>query len=220
MTTIAEEVLLLAYSEAEGRQLVGSSELDAALGGALLAELAIHDRIDLAGKRVTVRDPASLGDEELDAALARIAGESRERKPEWWVQKLHSTKLRKRLLSRLAERGVLREEQYRILGIFPATRYPERDPSIEQGVRERVQSVLSGTDPDKRIAVLVAVLHAAKIDRKAFPGASKKRIREITEGEWAGAAVAKTIASINAAVMVAVMSGTVTGDSSGGGGGQ
>ena len=152
MTTIAEEVLLLAYSEAEGRQLIGSSELDAALGGAILAELAINDRIDLAGKQVTVRDATPLGDEELDAALARIAGEPRERKPEWWVQKFHSAKLRKRLLSRLAERGVLREEQHKILGIFPSTRYPERDPSIEQGIRERVQSVLSGTDPDERIA--------------------------------------------------------------------
>jgi hypothetical protein len=216
MTTIAEEVLLLAYGEEEGRQLIGSSELDAALGGSILAELAIHDRIDLADKRVTVRDTTPLGDEELDAALTRIAGESRERKPEWWVQRLHSTKLRKRLLSRLAERGVLHEEQYRILGIFPATRYPEQDPRVEQGIRERVQSVLSGADPDERIAVLVAVLHAAKIDRKAFPGASKERIREITEGDWAGEAVAKTIASINAAVMVAVMSGVIAGGSSAG----
>lgn len=220
MTTIAEEVLLLAYSEAEGRQLIGSSELDAALGGAILAELAINDRIDLAGKQVTVRDATPLGDEELDAALARIAGEPRERKPEWWVQKFHSAKLRKRLLSRLAERGVLREEQHKILGIFPSTRYPERDPSIEQGIRERVQSVLSGTDPDERIAVLVAVLHAAKIDRKAFPDASGDRIREITEGEWAGEAVAKTIASINAVIMVAVMSGAIAGASSAGASGQ
>ncbi|MEV7907880.1 GOLPH3/VPS74 family protein, partial [Streptomyces anulatus] len=83
MTIIAEEVLLLAYGEVEGRQLVGSSELDAALGGSLLAELAVNGRIDLADKRVTVLDPTPLGDEELDATLARIAAEPKERKPEW-----------------------------------------------------------------------------------------------------------------------------------------
>src|ERR1044072_8144044 len=121
MTTIAEEVLLLAYDEEQGRQLIGSSELDgalggavlaglaAALGGALLAELTVGGRIDLADKKVTVLDATPVGDEELDAALARIAAESKARKPEWWVQRLHSGKLRRRLLSRLAERGVLDE---------------------------------------------------------------------------------------------------------------
>ncbi|MGV9773240.1 GOLPH3/VPS74 family protein [Streptosporangium sp. NPDC003464] len=214
MTTIAEEVLLLAYSEAEGRQLVSSSELDAALGGALLAELTVNGRIDLAGKKVTVLDPTPLGEEELDATLARIAADTKERKPDWWIYKLHSAKLRKRLLSRLAERGVLGEETRKILGIFPSTRYPERDPSVELAVRERVQSVLSGAVPDRRIAVLIAVLHAAKIDRKAFPGASKERIKEITEGDWAGEAVAKTIAAINAAVMAGVIAASVAASTS------
>ncbi|GAA3079181.1 GOLPH3/VPS74 family protein [Streptosporangium carneum] len=211
MTIIAEEVLLLAYSEAEGRQLVSSAELDAALGGSLLAELAVNGRIDLADKKVTVLDPTPLGEEELDATLARIAAEPKERKPDWWVHRLHSAKLRKRLLSGLAERGVLGEEQRKILSVFPSTRYPERDPSVEQGVRERVEAVLAGADPDERTAVLIAVLHAAKIDRKAFPGASKERIKEITEGNWAGDAVAKTIAAVNAAIMSAVVAGAVAG---------
>ncbi|GII04800.1 GOLPH3/VPS74 family protein [Planobispora takensis] len=200
MTTIVEEVLLLAYSEDEGKQLVGSLQLDAALGGALLAELAINDRIDLSGKKVTVKDTTPLGDPELDATLARIA-EDKERKPDRWVYKLYSNKLRKRLLTGLAERGVLGEEHRKILGIFPSSRYPERDPRIEQAVRERVQNVLNGAEPDERVAVLIAILHAAKIDRKAFPEAGKERIKEIAEGDWVGDAVAKTIASINAAII-------------------
>ncbi|MBB2908798.1 hypothetical protein FHS43_000044 [Streptosporangium becharense] len=215
MTTITEEVLLLAYDEQEGKQLIGSTELDAALGGALLAELAVEGRIDLADRKVTVRDTTPLGDEELDAALERIAAESKPRKPEWWVQRFNSGKLRKRLLARLAERGVLREEQRRILGIFPSTRYPESDPEIERGIRERVRGVLAGADPDERTAVLIAVLHAAKIDRKAFPDARKERIKEITEGDWAGEAVSKTIAAVNAAVMTAVIAGAVAASTSG-----
>ncbi|WP_329088350.1 MULTISPECIES: GOLPH3/VPS74 family protein [unclassified Streptosporangium] len=209
MTMIAEEVLLLAYDEEEGRQLIGSSELDAALGGAVLAELAVAGRIDLADKKVTVLDATPVGEEELDTALARIAAESKPRKPEWWVQRLHSGKLRGRLLSRLAERGVLDEERRKVLGIFPSTRYPERDPGVELAIRERVQSVLSGATPDERAAVLIAILYAAKIDRKAFPGASKERIKEITEGGWAGEAVSQTIAAINAAVMAAVLAAVV-----------
>ncbi|GLX02208.1 hypothetical protein Misp02_62940 [Microtetraspora sp. NBRC 16547] len=211
--TIAEEVLLLAYREDTGKPQIGSVELDAAVAGAILAELAVNGRIDLDGKKVVAKDATPLGDEELDAALARIAGDARERKPEWWVGKLDSRKLRGRLLSRLAGRGVLSEEQTRILGIFPSTRYPELDPAPEREIRQRVESVLGGADPDERTAVLIAVLHAAKLDRKAFPDAPRKRFKEIAEGEWAGAAVKKTIASIHAAVMTVTIAAATAGAS-------
>lgn len=201
--TIAEEVLPLACRDDTGTPLIGSVELDAALAGAVLAELTVSGRIDLERKKVMVTDPAPLGDEELDAALARITGEGKERKPEWWVGKLNGGKLRKRLLTRLAARGVLSEQERKILGIFPATRYPELDPSVEQGIRRRIEGVLGGTEPSERDAVLIAILNAAKLDRKVFPRASRKRIKEITEGEWAGAAVRKTITAVHGSVVAA-----------------
>ena len=61
--TIAEEVLLLAHSEEEGRQLIGSSELMASLAGAMLAELALAGKVALSEQKVTVTDPAPMGDE-------------------------------------------------------------------------------------------------------------------------------------------------------------
>ncbi|MEU1877606.1 GPP34 family phosphoprotein, partial [Streptosporangium sp. NPDC020072] len=207
MTTIAEEILLLAYDEAEGRLLTSSIELDAALGGSLLAELAVNGRIDLADRKVTVLDPTPLGERELDATLALIAAETRRRKADWWVRKLYSSGVRKRLLSGLAERGVLDERRHKVLGLFPSTRYPERDPRIEREIRQRIGDVLTGAEPDERSAVLIAVLHAAKIDRKAFPGADKARIKEITEGRWAADAVARSIAAVNAAVVGAGVGG-------------
>ncbi|GGO77706.1 GOLPH3/VPS74 family protein [Nonomuraea cavernae] len=208
--TIAEELLLLAYSEDEGKQLISATQLDAALGGAILAELAVNERISLSDAKVSVLDPTPLGDEELDAALARIAAENKERKPAWWVQKLYSATLRKRLLTRLAEAGVLAEERGKVLGVFPTTRWPEADGSVEADVRERVAGALGGADPDARTAVLVAVMHASKLDRKAFPGADKERVKEIAEGAWAGDAVATTIAAINSVIMIAATTAAVT----------
>ncbi|WP_432928103.1 GOLPH3/VPS74 family protein [Microbispora sp. CA-135349] len=207
--TIAEEVLLLAYREDTGKPVIGSVELDCALGGALLAELAVRGRVDLDGAKVVPVDHTRLGEEELDATLTRIAEEPRPHKADWWVGKLRAGRLRKRLLTRLAARGVLNEQQSKILGIFPTTRYPELDPSPEKGVRERVQSVLAGAEPDERTAVLIAVMHAAKLDRKAFPDAPKGRIKEIAQGQWTGEAVRKTIASVHAAVAAATTAATV-----------
>ncbi|GAA2410379.1 hypothetical protein GCM10010404_80440 [Nonomuraea africana] len=207
--TIAEEVLLLAHSEQDGKQLIGSTELDAALGGAVLAELAVEGRIELSQKRVVVKDAGRGGDPELDAAMARIIEDGKERKPAWWVAKLGKGKLRTRLLTRLADTGVLTQERGKVLGIFPTTRWPEADGRVEAEIRARVAAVLGGADPDERTAVLIAVLHAAKLDRKAFPGVSKERIKEITEGAWAGEAVAKTIAEINAVIMIAATSAAI-----------
>ncbi|WP_182905061.1 GPP34 family phosphoprotein [Microbispora sp. H13382] len=213
--TIAEEVLLLAYREDTGKPMIGSLELDCALAGALLAELAIRGRVGFDGKKLRVEDGAPLGDEELDATLSRIIGEARRRDASWWVGKLRMGRLRKRLLTRLAARGVLSEQEGKILGIFPTTRYPELDPRHEQGVRERVQNVLTGAEPDERTAVLFAVMHAAKLDRKAFPGAPKDRIKEIAQGQWTGEAVRKTIASVHAAVVAATTAAAVAASAGG-----
>ena len=213
--TIAEELLLLAYSEEEGKQLISATQLDPALGGAILAELAVNERVALYGKKVSVVSATPLGDDELDATLARIAAEGKERRPDWWVQRLHSTKLRRRLLTRLAESGVLTEERGKVLGIFPTTRWPEADGRVEAEVRQRVGDVLAGAEPDARTAVLIAVMYAAKLDRKAFPGASRKRVKEIAEGEWAGDAVAKTIAAINSVVVIAASTAAMGAISSG-----
>lgn len=206
--TIAEELLLLAYREEDGKQLIGSTHLDSALGGAVLAELAVNERVDLSDKRVAVVDPTPLGDDELDATLARIA-EEKPRKPDWWVSKISSSKLRRRLLTGLAGAGVLTEERGRVLGVFPTTRWPEADGRVEAEVRERVTSALAGFDPDARTAVLIAVMHASGLDRKAFPDASEARVKEIAEGAWAADAVAKTIAAVHAAIVTAAVTAAV-----------
>ncbi|WP_214108107.1 GOLPH3/VPS74 family protein [Acrocarpospora catenulata] len=210
---LAEELLLLAYHDETGKALVGG-ELNVAIAGALVAELAINGRIDLDGKKVAVVDPSPLGDDELDAVLARMAGEAKVRKPAWWVGRISSEKVRRRLLGRLAERGILSAQQVKVLGIFPATRYPEQDGGVERELRQRVASVLAGAEPDARLAMLIAVLQASGVLKKTFPDAPKDRVKEITEGAWAGEAVRATIAAVNAAIMSAVIAAVVAGSTS------
>jgi len=208
--TIAEEILLLAFGEDDGRQLLSAIQLDPAVAGALLAELALHERITVQDKKVRLIDTSPVGDEELDAVLARIAESPREHKPAWWVQRVQSAKLRTRLLHRLAAAGVLAEERGRVFGIFRTTRWPELDGSVEAAVRERVAGALGGGEPDPRTAVLIAVMHAAKLDRKAFPDADKERVKEIASGTWEAEAVAQTIAAINAGISIAVTTAAIT----------
>jgi hypothetical protein len=78
---IAEEYLLLALDDKTGKPLIGSDRLEPALGGALIAELALLERIGVTPKeagwskrgRVAITSLKPTDDPELDAALQRLA---------------------------------------------------------------------------------------------------------------------------------------------------
>ena len=73
---LAEDLLLLVTDDVSGRLLAPAAQVDAGLGGANLAELALLNKVDLSGEgeagkagRLVVRDRSPAGDEVLDAAL-------------------------------------------------------------------------------------------------------------------------------------------------------
>ena len=73
---LAEDLLLLVTDDTSGRLSAPAAQVDAGLGGANLAELALMNKVGLSGQgdqgkpaRIIVRDPSPAGDEVLDAAL-------------------------------------------------------------------------------------------------------------------------------------------------------
>ncbi|MQA94302.1 MAG: GPP34 family phosphoprotein [Streptosporangiales bacterium] len=219
--TLAEEFLLLAYDESSGRPLAGGTEINCGLAGSLLLELTLHGRVDLAHGRVAAIDRTPVGNPEVDTALDRIGDELKPRKADWWVRKLQGKELQRGLLDGLAQRGVLSEEQHRVLGLFPVQRFPERDPGPELAVRTRLADTLRGVQQaDDRTAALLCLVHACRMDRKVFPdidrGLVKRRMKEISDGAWAGKAVRSVIDSINAAVIAAVVAASTAGGAASG----
>ncbi len=74
---IAEDLVLLVTDDETGKRSVTGTGYDAALGGALLMELALRERVDVEGEgrrtRVVVRDGSPTGEPLLDDALARLS---------------------------------------------------------------------------------------------------------------------------------------------------
>lgn len=227
MTTLAEDVLLLLTDDATGRHQLDGSSLDTVLAGALLLELALAGRLDvrtrhglLTRHRTVVLDPAPVGDPVLDDAL--VAAQDKDRSPQDLIRHL-GTGLRRRLLERLAERGVLSLDADKVLGIFPRERWPAQDSTHEDQLRHRLHDVLVvGTTPDQRTGALVALLSAADrahrvladLDRDQRRRA-KARGAEIAEGAWAADAVRRVIADTQAAlVAVTVAAGAAASSSS------
>ena len=215
---IAEDLLLLAYDDETGKSLIDATRLDYGLAGALLLELSLLDKVTVAGPgeevkrdRLVLRDTAPVGDDILDHALTLLS-DDQGAKPKNVLGQLRKG-ARDRLLRRLAERGLLREEAGKVLGIFPTTRWPAADASHEAAVRQRLHDVLvTGLEPDPRTAALVSLLLAVDGLRKAVPSedrrAVKRRAKEISEGAWAADAVKRAVQEVQAAVTAAIVAST------------
>ncbi|KMS82266.1 GOLPH3/VPS74 family protein [Prauserella rugosa] len=217
---IAEDLLLLAFDDTEGKPVSGIENLDQAVAGALLLELTLLGKVDVTGEadggkagRIVVRDATPVGNTELDAALAVLDGEQGA-KPQDAVARLAKDDPVDRLLSGLADRGVLRRESRKVLKLFPVTRWPAADSRHEEQLRAELHRVLDeGGEPDDRTAAVIALLVATKSVEHALPTddpkATRKRAEQIAEGNWGGDAVRKAVDEITAAVMVAVMAAVV-----------
>jgi hypothetical protein len=217
---IAEDLLLLLTADDTGRLRVLSTNMRVALGGALLAELALMHRVDLAGpdervkqRRLIVRDAGLTGDSVLDEALATVVRKEG-RKPQNVVAAL-GMRTRVRLCERLAEAGLLRAEEVRILGIIPTRRWPAEHTDHEASVRAGLITALrQGGTTDARTRALVSLLHALKAVHKAVDpdsaGLSKPELKasakRIAEGNWVGKAVRSAI-DTETAIIAASSSG-------------
>jgi Golgi phosphoprotein 3 (GPP34) len=209
MTLIAEDLMLVLLGEQTGKPLVDSTKLPRVLAGAVVLELAMIGAVRIGGKnRVVVAGPPP-----ADPLLARgheIVGTARSPlKPQKVIEKLHR-KLDKEVAARLAYQGLVVEHHEKILGLFPTTSWPSKDPSRRNSMIQWIGSaVVDGTTPPPEIAALIAMLSAVDAIPKVLPGAdkkaAKKRAKEIAEGEWASEAVRKAVQDVNTAVMAAVM---------------
>ena len=219
---LAEDLLLLVTDDASGRLSVPAARVDAGLGGAILVELTLRNKVGLTGEqdqgrpgRIIVRDPSTAGDAILDAALEIVLA-YQGKWPSTVIRPL-SRNLRRTLYERLAGNGVVRAEKGRILGVFPVRRWPAQDDSHEAEVRRLVtQALVQQVAPDTRTAALIALVHALRCEDKIVDprphGLSRRQLRaraeEIAEGNWASEAVRKAIEEMMAAVVAASTAAT------------
>ena len=208
-----DEIMLLALRDEKGTIETGAW-YQQAVGGAVLAELVMEERLKIApdGKKslVKVRSRHDVGDELLDEWLDRIAAD-KVRRVDHWVSKIAGTKdLKGRIARGLARRKILRVSEDKVLLIFSRKIYPEMDPEPERALRERLRSaVLSERgDVDARTSVLLALAKGTGLIELVFDKKERKRherrIEAVIDGDACGTAVRDLVAATKV-VMTAVV---------------
>jgi hypothetical protein len=212
VVTLAEELYLLADDSTTGRPLIDPTHLGLGLGGALLLDLALRQRVALVDSHVTVTDPAPTGDPLLDAALATLSAETRPHDPEHWVRHL-ARGVRHAVQDRLVAAGVLQRDDRKVLGFIPVHRTHEADGRLHHELVDHLHdAVVLGHRPSRETAALASLALAVGLERHLFPRSDRRaveqRMAEIAEGQWVGSAVRHVIDADNAAMGITPLPGS------------
>jgi|GEM_PF-1940706 len=190
--SLAEELVLLSYDDS-GTATVASPELDYAVAGAVLCDLAVGGQIAidadgrvLADDNPTAGNPADdsqadddpaggyapggapgrgHGRELLDQVRTRIQAEPGRATRDWVVDLSHGVV--EEVLDGLVASGVLRRERDRVLWVLPRTRFAPPDgvePPAETETRRRLAAAERGAGPvGPRTAALACLLNALDV---------------------------------------------------------
>jgi len=208
---LAEDLLLLAWNPDSGRPHGAMAlQLTPAIGGALLLDLALRDRL-----RIEVDVPRAssrpTGDALLDEVTQLLREGRRRRKLKGWVRKVGTTARRDQVRDRLVARGLLVAEHDRVLGLFPRTRHRLADAAEVVRLEERVREVLvGGPVREPRLAVLVALVGGTAVLDRLVPRRdrrdARRRAEELAEDSPVAEAARVVIRDTQAA-MIATFAG-------------
>jgi hypothetical protein len=187
--------------------LIDTTHLDLGLGGALLLDLMLQQRIALHGSHVAVTDARPTGDALLDRALSDIVA-TRSHEPGHWVRHL-THGLRRTVKDRLVQAGVLCRDDHKVLGIIRIHRTHETDGRLHHELEDHLHdAVVQGHRPSLKTAALASLALAVGLDRHLFPRSDRRAVRqrmaevagECPECEWVADAVHRAVDATDAAL--------------------
>lgn len=216
--SLSEQMLLLSLKDERGTPESGRGMSNLAFGGAILGELLLLDAVQLVdaegrlqtGQRIR-ETGVTVDSEPLRLALAQIS-DSKPKTPAHWCGALgRSRELREAVALELCRRGVLRESEDKLLGLFRRKAFPTVDPTPERELLAAIEQALDGSGAvEPLLALAITIANQSGLLRLHFGGKSlrrwKQRLGDIADQAAAGDAadaVAAAVAAVRAAIIVA-----------------
>jgi golgi phosphoprotein 3 len=143
--TLADEIIVLMLRDDTGAiKPARAASANIAIAGGLLMELALLGRIDTDLTSLFIVDPNPVGDELLDQVVREIAAEPVKRSSVWWINQfgVRGGDLSGKVLGRLVEAGILREEDRQFLWVLSRRAYPKNSGREEREAKARLMSVI------------------------------------------------------------------------------
>jgi hypothetical protein len=172
MPTLPEDLIVLAVgAKPRGGPNNGklSWKFPYGVRGAMLVALTLAGRVEVANERIVVRDPAPLGDPNLDPDLAGLVA-SRGAPVGEWMRDTPPLFV-SAYFDRLEAAGVLRSETVWLLFIAKRKGYRLVDRAYMENLRATLRAAVTGVVPvDPAMTALAGLVYAGGIADVLFPG--------------------------------------------------
>ena len=169
-----EAILLLALKDREGT-IIPMTEYLYAIGGAILAELVLSERLDLEGDKggevVAVRSSNLTGNAQLDECLQDIVSEQTPETAATWIKRFAGIRnLKNRMAESLVEKGILRSSEKKILRIFKRKVFPELNAGPERRCIAQLRRTVFSGEPvqDPRTIILLSLIKNTNLMQSVF----------------------------------------------------
>ncbi len=186
---LTEELILLMLNESSGYlEMVPGWDFSCVMAGAVIADLALEDRIDTDLQSLYLLDATPTGDGLLDPTLEEISKSEDRSDTQFWVERNTSRaeEIVTLTLQRLVDKGVL---EYESGGFWTLSRsvsrsgmYPSADGALRREAKARILNVVLNDDiPDPRDVILVGLMHTCDGFKNLLPEEDYEEKRERIE---------------------------------------
>lgn len=210
--TLTDELMLLALDDEKGNFIADSLSFTYALGGSVILELCLKEKIEIRGKEIHVKHSGRTGDALLDLLLESIRQSKKVRKIDYWIDKLSGkeTEIIDTSVAKLVKYGVLREEEKKYLWVFASKKYPTNNPNVENKLRKRLIDVLEEKHrPGLNDLMLISLVDACELNNEVFgkdkAKTYKTKIKTIVKLSDRNAAINQTVKEVHDAVLASLV---------------
>ena len=202
--SLPDELILTLLNEQTGYfHQVPGWELNCAVIGAVLAELALLNRIDTDMDWLILVDSTETGDPILDPFLKQIADESVQRNAQFWIERFapHAEDVIDSTLERLVKRNVLEKHDGDFWTLVPIKwRAESGDNSQEDTANEIIKArivkyIFSDLIPDPRDIIIISLANTCDVFRFMFEldDEAEERIEFICRMDLIGHSIAAAV---------------------------
>ena len=214
---IAEKFLMLAHHPEKGRFLISHLYQQYGVAGALLLDMTIDDRIEMAEKKLLLK-PGKDAAESVTGEIASLLSRSEKpRKTEYWIRKLAGRYRRYKweILEGLERKRVVRIENRKFLWIIPYRKsYLVESYTRSNIISQLKNDILFQKALDGENLALAGLIHACSMHRILTHDIDelkkiRKQLKQIIKESPVADIVDQTIRQIQAAIMVSVTTAIV-----------
>lgn len=217
--SILEKITLIALDDDTGKWVTDSMRLNYALAGGVLLQLAQKGKIKIEDNIITMVDSSKTDNYILNDAIDLI-NELNNSKAINVVYKLArlTRKLKDGIVIDLIKKGILQQQEGKVMWLFSTTNYPMIDSTLENKVKAELIDIVDNKKPieDDDNLFLLSVLINCNLEKEVFGKNAKKRliakrIDELTSEDSIGKATNQAMAQMQAAMTMLMVSTATTG---------